>query len=148
MSATYMRVFLTFFTLSFTLALQGLVTHTGIIPGRVQFTNPINVSWVQDDQTETPIGSFTLDTLYARNKRALVNQTTTFQITDEEAFGTFAGHMITASNFTWRLTSDNLHVRAAQFPTSKGIKFNKLLTLNGIRNVLLHLLPCSENLSI
>ncbi|THV03542.1 hypothetical protein K435DRAFT_962414 [Dendrothele bispora CBS 962.96] len=119
---------------SFTLSLQGLVTHTGIIPGRVQFTNPINVSWVQDDQTETPIGSFTLDTLYARNKRALVNQTTTFSITDTEAFGEFAGHMITASNFTWRLVSENLHVRAAQFPTSKGIKFDKMLTLNGFNS--------------
>jgi hypothetical protein len=86
---------------------------------------------VQDDGSEQPLGQMSLDTLWARHKRAAINQTTHFTITDEEAFGRFAQHMITAPQFTWRMHSDNLHVQAAKFPVSKGIKFQKDLTLNG-----------------
>lgn len=71
------------------------------------------------------------EALSAKHKRATINQTTTFEIGDEDAFGRFAGHMITASSFTWRMRSNNLHVQAAKFPMSKGIKFDKELTLNG-----------------
>ncbi|KAK7690332.1 hypothetical protein QCA50_006989 [Cerrena zonata] len=116
---------------SFQLALQGTVTHTGIIPARIQFTKPIQVSWVQDNGTESPIGVMELGDIHASHKRASIDQTTQFNITDEDAFGVFAGHMITAQNFTWRLQSDSLRVQAAKFPTSKGLKFNKLVTLNG-----------------
>lgn len=107
------------------------MTHTGVIPAHIQFTKPIQVSWVQENGTESLIGVMTLDDLHASHKRASVDQTTQFNITDEATFGVFAGHMITAKNFTWRLQSDSLHVQAAKFPTSKGIKFNKLVTLNG-----------------
>lgn len=107
------------------------MTHTGIISARIQFTKPIQVSWVQDNGTESPIGVMELSELHASHKRATVDQVTQFNITDEDMFGVFAGHMITAKNFTWRLQSDSLHVQAAKFPTSKGIKFNKLVTLNG-----------------
>lgn len=86
---------------------------------------------MQDEKTEVPIGTMALDTLWAKSKRATINQTTTFHITDEEAFGRFAGVMITAQNFTWRLQSNNLRVQALKFPVSKGIGFDKTLTLNG-----------------
>lgn len=72
-----------------------------------------------------------LSPLSTKNKRATINDTTVFNIIDEVAFGRFAGQMITAQNFTWRLESENLHVQALKFPLSKGIKFKKDVTLNG-----------------
>jgi len=40
-------------------------------------------------------------------------------------------YLITSDNFTWRLRSDNLNVRALKLPVSKGVKFQKDLTLSG-----------------
>ena len=65
------------------------------------------------------------------NKRAIINQTTTFMIDDQVAFGEFTGVMITQPNFTWRLTSNNLKVNAVKFPQAKGLHFSKDTTLNG-----------------
>lgn len=70
-------------------------------------------------------------TFLFQHKKAAINQTTTFVIADEDLFGTFAQYMITKDKFTWRLKSDNLAVQAVKFPVSHGIKFDKLLTLNG-----------------
>ena len=42
--------------------------------------------------------------------------------------------MITQPNFTWHLHSDDLKVNALKFPTAKGIRFDKDLTLNGINS--------------
>lgn len=72
-----------------------------------------------------------LSDLSAKKKRAVIDVNTTFHITDEDAFGRFSGHLITAKNFTWRLTSYNLRVQALKFPVAKGITFDKRLTLNG-----------------
>ncbi|KAK0241921.1 hypothetical protein EDD85DRAFT_820884 [Armillaria nabsnona] len=119
---------------TFNLALTGAITHTGIISARIEFTKPTNVFWVQDNGTETPIGAMWLHTLHATNKRAEVNEQTVFNISDEDAFGRFAQHMITATNFTWRLSSDDLKVQAVKFPVSHGIKFNKYITLNGFNS--------------
>jgi len=110
------------------------VAHTGIFSAKIQFTEPIDISWKEDDGTQTALGSMIFTELHADNKRAIIDQTTTFNISDEDAFGRFAAHMITAENFTWTLHSENLHVQAEKFPVSKGIKFNKDLTLNGFNS--------------
>jgi hypothetical protein len=81
--------------------------------------------------SEVPIGYMSLSTLYASSKRATINDTTTFYITDEDAFGRFTSWMITSQNFTWKLQSNNLNVQAMKFPTAHGISFNKLVTING-----------------
>lgn len=78
------------------------------------------VTWIDGDD-ENPIernlGVFTLpDVLYAHSKRAELNQTTQFNITDPEAWGDFTVAMITRPNFTWHMTSSNLKVRALEFP--------------------------------
>jgi hypothetical protein len=73
----------------------------------------------------------TLQALSAHHKRAYVNQTTQFVIQDQDAFGRFAAHLITAESFTWNLKSDNLVVQAVKFPVDHGIHFNKDLTLPG-----------------
>ncbi|KAE9401586.1 hypothetical protein BT96DRAFT_918717 [Gymnopus androsaceus JB14] len=135
---------------SFSLALEGSVSHTGIIPAKIQFTEPVDVSWVQQNGTEVPIGQMNLGEISASHKRATINQTTTFQITNQSAFGQFAGDMITSSSFQWRLQSSNLRVQAAKFPVSKGIKFNKYITLQGFNSfngnvTLLNLLLPSDN---
>lgn len=72
-----------------------------------------------------------LGDLSAKHKRAVIDMNTTFNIVDEDAFGRFSTHLITAQNFTWRLVSHNLKVQAAKFPVAKGITFDKTITLNG-----------------
>ncbi|KAF9264250.1 hypothetical protein L218DRAFT_258531 [Marasmius fiardii PR-910] len=119
---------------SFQLALQGMVTKTGAIPATIEFKEAIKVAWVPTDGPEVPIGSMRLQKLNAKKSGAVVNQTTTFTIQNETAFGLFAVEMITANNFTWRLTSNNLRVQAAKFPVSNGIKFDKRITLQGFGN--------------
>ncbi|KAG7446409.1 uncharacterized protein BT62DRAFT_931852 [Guyanagaster necrorhizus] len=119
---------------TFNLALSGVITHTGVISARIEFTQPTDVYWVQDNGTEIPIGSMWLHTLLAKDKRAAVDEQTVFNISDEDAFGSFAQHMITGTNFTWKLSSDDLKVQAAKFPLSHGIKFNKYITLNGFNS--------------
>ncbi|KAJ7782963.1 hypothetical protein B0H16DRAFT_1494883 [Mycena metata] len=121
---------------SFNLAMSGTVAHTGIISATIAFPQPVDVSWVPTDGgPEVALGHLSLDTLKAHSKRATINQTATpFTITNDTAFGQFAAHMITDKNFTWRLSSSDLRVQALKFPVSKGIKFDKLITLNGFGN--------------
>lgn len=119
---------------TFHLELRGNVTHTGIISAQIKFTEPVRVSWIQDDGTETPLGTMNLSTLSAKHKRAKINDNTTFMITDEAAFGRFSAHLITAPNFTWHMQSSNLHVQAVKFPVAKGISFDKKVTLNGFNS--------------
>ncbi|KAF7321550.1 hypothetical protein MKEN_00676000 [Mycena kentingensis (nom. inval.)] len=122
---------------TFMLAMEGNVAHTGFIPASITFPSPVNVSWIVPNAEPIPLGYLALDSLHAKNKRATINQTATpFTIVNETAFGIFAAHMITEKNFTWRLTSSNLRVQAAKFPVSKGIKFNKDVTLNGFQSFL------------
>lgn len=106
------------------------VAHTGIFSAQIVFTQPLRVSWVNGSE-ETPIGEFTLEPLKAKKKRAYLNQTTEFSITDQEAFGRFTQYMVTSNNFTWRIRSDQLNVRALKFPVSKGLSYEKDLTLKG-----------------
>ena len=77
------------------------------------------------------MGLFNLEPLSAKKKRAYINQTTDFTIMDQNAFGQFTQYLITSNNFTWRLRSDDLNVRALKLPVSKGVKFQKDLTLSG-----------------
>ncbi|EGO25193.1 hypothetical protein SERLADRAFT_448192 [Serpula lacrymans var. lacrymans S7.9] len=109
------------------------VSHTGIFSASIAFTQPVNVTWI-NGSSETPLGYMSLSPLSASHKRATINDTTTFYIQDEAAFGLFATHMITDQNFTWRLESYNLRVQALKFPVAHGISFNKEITLNGINS--------------
>ena len=84
-----------------------------------------------DGSSKVPLGYMQLSTLYASNKRATINDTTTFYITDQNAFGRFTSAMITSQNFTWQLENYDLTVQAEKFPTAHGISFNKLVTING-----------------
>ena len=116
------------------------VFNTGIIPAKIMFTENTTVSWIENKTTETPLGFMRLHDLSAKNKRATINDTTTFFITDQAAFGRFTGSMITSQNFTWRLTSYNIQVQALKFPAAKGITFDKYLTINGILPIILTLI--------
>ncbi|PPQ89568.1 hypothetical protein CVT25_012240 [Psilocybe cyanescens] len=93
---------------SFALKLEGFVFNTGIINAKIHFTEATNVSWIEDDGTETQLGYMQLHDLSTKSKRAIINDTTDFIILDESAFGRFSGNLITAQNFTWRLISHNL----------------------------------------
>ncbi|KAF5320993.1 hypothetical protein D9619_001399 [Psilocybe cf. subviscida] len=97
---------------SFSLQLEGVVCNTGIIPAKIMFTEPTEVFWVEDETTQTKLGSMMLQTLHAKHKRAYINQTNVlFNIVDEPAFGRFSGTL--------------------KLPVSKGLTFDKTITLNG-----------------
>ncbi|KAG6878541.1 hypothetical protein C0993_004439 [Termitomyces sp. T159_Od127] len=119
---------------TFQLSLQGNVTHTGIISSRIEFPEPVEVSWFENEFTETKIGTVTFDTLFAKDKRASINATSNFMITDGDAFGRFSTQLITSSNFTWRLKSSNLKVQALKFPVAKGLSFDKNVTMQGFNS--------------
>ena len=108
------------------------VFNTGIIPAKIMFTENTTVSWIENKTTETPLGFMQLHDLSTKNKRATINDKTTFFITDQAVFGRFTSRMITSQNFTWRLTSYNIQVQALKFPAPKGITFDKFLTINDI----------------
>jgi hypothetical protein len=133
--------------------MNGYVSNTGIIPAVIHWSDPVQVccqsncfggakdfqvAWMrdygQDNETEISIGSMWLDTLSASGGQAAINQTTMFNITDQDSFGEFTQTMITKENFTWRLTSDNIKVNALQFPQATGLHFSKDLTLQGINS--------------
>jgi len=61
------------------------VVHTGAVSALIEFTEPVNVSWVVDANTQVRIGSMKLSGLSAKHGRALVDQNTTFIINDEAA---------------------------------------------------------------
>lgn len=88
------------------------------------------MAWMEEDK-ETALGYMKLSELSTKNKRVIINDTTQFIITDEDAFARFSGNFITTQNTTWRLTSYDLRVRALKFPVAKGITFDKYITLNG-----------------
>ncbi|TDL25981.1 hypothetical protein BD410DRAFT_895443 [Rickenella mellea] len=118
---------------SFNLDMEGVVTNTGIFNAKIEFTQPVNVFWVNGD-TQKELGSITLDALSAKHKRAYINQTTTFNVLDQAAFGEFTSFMITQPQFKWRLKSGGLKVHALKFPVANGVNFDKIVTLNGINN--------------
>ncbi|KAG6857277.1 hypothetical protein H0H87_007110 [Tephrocybe sp. NHM501043] len=119
---------------TFQLTLQGNATHTGIISAKIEFLEPVDISWFEDDFTETKLGSMTFQPLFAKHKRAPINATSTFTITDEDAFGRFSAQLITAPNFTWHMKSQNLRVHALKFPVAKGLTFDKNLTMTGFNS--------------
>lgn len=116
------------------LKMDGWVSHAGIFKASLKFNQPLQVTWVNSSGDHVPLGSFPLDKLYVRNKRAYINQTVPFTIADEDAFGQFAKTMITQPNFTWHLTSEKLDVRALAFPTAHNLHFSKDLTLQGMNS--------------
>ena len=118
----------------FTLKLDSWVSHAGIFAATIKFTKPLTVSWYDTPGHMVEIGSFSLDPLKVKSKRACINQTVAFTVTNETGFAQFTQTMITQQNFTWLLSSDGLDVQALKFPTAHGLKFNKNVTLNGMNN--------------
>ena len=117
----------------FDLKMDAWVSHAGIFSATITFTQALQVAWVNSSTSPPiPIGSFPLTPLRVKSKRAYINQTVPFTITDERAFAAFTAAMITQPNFTWHLTSADLSVRALAFPTAHGLRFAKDLTLPGM----------------
>ncbi|KAI0668274.1 hypothetical protein C8Q78DRAFT_1081656 [Trametes maxima] len=119
---------------SFSLTMDGWVSHAGIFSATINFVQPLAVAWVNGSGSTVSLGSFQMNPLKVKSKRAYINQTVPFTIEDEDAFSSFTSAMITQQNFTWRLTSDKLSVQALKFPRANGLHFNKDLTLSGMNN--------------
>jgi hypothetical protein len=137
---------------NFNLHMLGIISHTGFIPAVIHYTQPVKVrcflslfrefiwclekvQWLRTPDTWVDIGQMNLTSpISAKHKRATLDQTTVFNITDSAAFGEFTQAMITQESFTWRLTSSGLRVNAVKFPVATGINFDKNLTINGINS--------------
>ncbi|KAI9459106.1 hypothetical protein F5148DRAFT_1219463, partial [Russula earlei] len=115
---------------SFSLHLDSWVSHAGIFSAQIDFTQALRVSWVNDSE-EVSLGYFNLEPLHIQKKRAYINQTTDFTITNQGTFAQFTRYMVMSKNFTWRLRSDGLHVQVMKLPISKGISLNKDLIFSG-----------------
>ena len=100
----------------------------------MKFNEPIAVAWTNSTGSEKHLGSFLLDPLSAKNKRAYINETVPFTIDDEDAFAQFTSALITEQNFTWHLTSKKVDVRALTFLTAHDLNFRKQLVLRGMNN--------------
>ena len=118
----------------FSLTLDAWVSHAGIFSATITFKEALAVSWYNASGIPIPIGTFQLEPLHVHSKRAYINQTVTFNITDEDNFSLFTASMITSENFTWHMASDKLDVRALAFPTAHNLHFNKDVTLKGMNN--------------
>ena len=118
----------------FSLKLSSWVSHAGIFTATIKFNQPLSVAWYNASGARVPIGAFQLQPLHVHSKRAYINQTVAFNITDEAAFSQFTQAMITQPNFTWHLSSEKLDVQALKFPTAHGLHFNKDVTLKGMDN--------------
>ncbi|KAG1838827.1 hypothetical protein DFJ58DRAFT_845939 [Suillus subalutaceus] len=59
-----------------TVPFKYVVSHTGIFSAAAVFSQPVNVSWM-NGSVEVPLGYMSLSILYASNKRATINDTTT-----------------------------------------------------------------------
>ncbi|EIW52711.1 uncharacterized protein TRAVEDRAFT_134842 [Trametes versicolor FP-101664 SS1] len=119
---------------TFALRMDGWVSHAGIFSAKIDFREPLSVGWVNSSGDVVHLGSFQMNELTVKSKRAYINQTVPFNIEQEDAFAQFTQTMITQQNFTWRLTSNELSVQALKFPRANGLNFNKDLTLNGMNN--------------
>ncbi|TBU46075.1 hypothetical protein BD309DRAFT_663805 [Dichomitus squalens] len=119
---------------SFTLKLDSWVSHASIFKATIKFNEPLSVAWYNASGDRVPIGAFQLEPLRVRHKRAYINQTVAFNITDEHAFSQFTQAMITQPNFTWHLSSNKLEVQALKFPKAHGLHFSKDVTLKGMDN--------------
>ncbi|KAI0035854.1 hypothetical protein K488DRAFT_76325 [Vararia minispora EC-137] len=120
---------------SFDLAINGYVTHTGIFSASIEFPEPVDVYWAPKNGSQlVKIGTTGFDPLTAKNRRAYINQTHPFTVSDQSAFGDFTKEMITSDTFTWVLKTGTLSVRALRLPRSTGLNFNKNVTLPGINN--------------
>jgi hypothetical protein len=108
-------------------------THTGIIPAKISFTQPINVTWLPPSSLSSPpipLGQLTLSDLHSSHARAPISTTTTFHISNQTAFALFSVHLITQSNFTWRLESAGTEVRVGKLPVAK-VGFWKEVEMDG-----------------
>lgn len=120
---------------TFQLQMTGFVSHTGIISARIQFTEPLDVFWLEPDGALTHLGQIdNFPDIHSAHKTATINATAPFNITNEADFGRFTSFMITQPTFKWRLLSNSLKVHALKFPVANGIHFNKTIELNGINN--------------
>ncbi|RPD57468.1 hypothetical protein L226DRAFT_588694 [Lentinus tigrinus ALCF2SS1-7] len=108
------------------------VSLGGIFSATIKLNEPLQVAWVNASGDQVTLGSFSLDPLKVKSKRAYINQTVPFTIADDAAFSAITSAMITQPNFTWHLRSDKLNVRAIAFPTAHGLHFKKDVTLNGM----------------
>lgn len=111
------------------------VTHAGLFSATIEFPEPMDIYWRQENGTEVQIGRSSFTPLTARKARAYINQTNDFSVTHQTAFGDFTQYMITSPNFTWVLRTGNLAVRAALLPAATGLNFEKTITLPGTLHI-------------
>lgn len=123
---------------SFSLTLGAQVSKTGIFPAHLYFRQPTNVYWMTPppNMREIHLGRFNLSHVGAAAGHATVNQATTFYITDEEGFATFAEYLVSQPVFTWRINCSEVHAEAFSFfPVYKPLVLQKQIVIKGLNNL-------------
>ncbi|CAD6973942.1 unnamed protein product [Tilletia controversa] len=98
---------------------------------------PVEVYWMTPppNMEEKHLGSMNLSYLGIAAGHARLRQATTFEVRDEEAFGQFAEYLVSQEEFTWKLNSSNVHIKAFGFlPAFKNLAFSKHVVLKGMAN--------------
>ncbi|KAL9935874.1 hypothetical protein V8E36_005451 [Tilletia maclaganii] len=122
---------------SFPITLDGQVKKTGIFPARADFRKPVEVYWMTPPpkMEEKHLGTMNLSYLGIAAGHARLRQATTFEVRDEEAFGQFAEFLVSQEEFTWKLNTSDVHVKAFGFlPTFKNLPFQKHTVFKGMAN--------------
>ncbi|RPD52770.1 hypothetical protein L227DRAFT_646291 [Lentinus tigrinus ALCF2SS1-6] len=60
---------------TFDVQMDGSVSHGGIFSATIKFNEPLQVAWVNASGDQVTLGSFSLDPLKVKSKRAYINQT-------------------------------------------------------------------------
>lgn len=123
---------------SFPITIEGQVKKTGIFPAHLYFRKPVDVYWRAPPPNVDPeihLGTFNLAQIGAAAGHGRVKQATTFYITDEAGFGTFAKWLVSKPEFTWQVRCPEVHAEGFSFfPVYKALKFTKNVVFKGIDN--------------
>ncbi|KAF9930757.1 hypothetical protein FBU30_011293 [Linnemannia zychae] len=110
---------------SLQMSMNGDLGHTGPFSATIEFPEPIQVYY-----GETMLGSMSLPPTKASGGSGKLVADATFNIDDQEAFGTFSADMMNKDTFVWVLRS-KVTIKALG-RTVDNLKLDKALTLNGM----------------
>lgn len=110
---------------SFLLQNTGELSGGGSTAATLKFPDPVDIRW-----NGTILGNFMLDNLNLHDGQASLNQSQTFNITDNQRWFDFVQTLLASPEFIWTVEG-NITVKALGV-VKKGIAFNKDITIKGL----------------
>ena len=115
----------------FDLSLQGQLLNTGPFDAQIEFPKGVKVTWEGKD-----IAEISLPPICARANEGVPNLRTNgkLKITSESGFTSFATYILHNPGFVWKISSDELRVRALNIVFNK-VKISKNLNFKAFNNL-------------